>query len=127
MTMLKLDPTTGKLARENGSFVRIGGVEEIAQHTRFRMRLVQGEVPWNLALGMRYVGVILAKGTPAERIEGEFISAATGTPGVLTVDNLVLEPVDTSLRTARITWSGTISTDDLATRIPFHDTFTLAA
>lgn len=124
MSQLRTDPSTGELVRSGGAFGRVTGGEEIAQHVRTRTRLFRGECPFNLSLGMRYVGVILGKGTPPERVEGEFVEVAIGTPGVVSVDDLVLD-TEASTRHASVDWRGTYSLGDLARRIPLHDRFTV--
>jgi hypothetical protein len=123
VTQLRTHPDTGELVRSAGSFDRIGGADEIAQHVRTRMRLFRGEVPTNLALGMRYVGVVLGKGVPPERVEGEFVEMALGTPGVVQVDRMDLQTDDA--RHAVVDFEGTIDLGDARRRIPLHDTFTI--
>lgn len=118
--MFQTNATTGDLVRTSGSFVRVDGEQEIAQHVRTRLRLFRGECPFNLSLGMRYVGVILGKGTPPERIEGEIIETVIGTPGVVSVDNIKLDTV-TSDRQLSVEYDATIDVDDARRRIPLHD------
>lgn len=124
MSQFQIDPDTGEIVRSGGKMARVSGVQEVAQHLRVRLRLFAGEVPTNLALGMRYVGVILGKGVPPERIEGEFFDMAIGTPGIVSVDRIDLD-TEASDRSAVVEFSGTISLPDLRTRIPFHDRFSV--
>ena len=69
MSQFKLDADTGDLVRENGSFVRVTGAEEIAQHVRVKLRLIRGECFMDRTLGIRYFseeqadGAVFAKGT----------------------------------------------------------------
>lgn len=123
MTQLRTDPSTGELLRTGGSFQRVDGAEEVAQHVRTRQRLFRGECPFNLSLGMRFVGLILAKGVAPERVEGEFIESALGTPGVVAIEDLTLTVSDD--RAATVTYSGTIDLGDARRRIPLHDRFTV--
>ena len=128
MSQFQVDADTGALVRVDGSFVRIDGVEEIAQHVRVRLRLIQGEVPYNTLLGLRYLGVLLGKGTPPEVRDSEIADAVVGTPGVVTVQN-VSSVLDDSTRVLTVTFSATIDVADARRRIPLHDVFsiTLAA
>lgn len=127
MSQWKVDPETGARVRENGSFVRVEGEEEIAQHGRIRLRLFRGETPLNLDLGMDYVGLILAKGTPEQLIEGEYRSQLLETPGFVEVTRLDLDQTDVqrATREGEIDFDALISVDDLSERIPLHDQFTV--
>jgi hypothetical protein len=124
MSQFAVDPSTGELVRENGSFVRIDGLAEVAQHVRVRVRLIRGEVPTDLSKGMRWFGLILAKGTPAETVEQEFTDTILGTPGVTSVDEITLL-TDRATRAASLRFEASVSLGDAQTRIPLHDTFTL--
>lgn len=125
MSQFQVDASTGALVRENGSFVRLGGAEEIAQHIRVRLRLIRGEVQTNTTLGMRYLGFLLDKATAPERKEGEIIDTILGTPGVLSVDTFSSE-LNESNRELSVTFDGTGSVDDARRRIPLHDRFTVS-
>ena len=91
MSQFKLDADTGDLVRENGSFVRVTGAEEIAQHVRVKLRLIRGECFMDRTLGIRYFseeqadGAVFAKGTSLDDIGGEFRFAALDTPGVTAI------------------------------------------
>lgn len=123
MTQIRLDPATGEIVREAGSSQRVDGLEEVAQHVRVRHRLIRGEVPTNLTLGMRFFGLILGKQVPQEVTESEFVDSAVGTPGVVSVDDISVEIGDD--RVGVVTYSGTVELADARRRIPLHDTFTV--
>lgn len=125
MSQMRVDASTGDLVREGGSFVRVTGLEEVAQHVRVRLRLFAGEVITNLTLGTRYFGLIFEPGTPPERVEGEITSVIIGTPGVVSVDDIDLE-VDNETRRGTVDWDGTASLDDARARIPLHDKFSVS-
>lgn len=124
MTMLQIDPVTSELLRESGSFVRVGGAEEIVQHVRIRFRLFRGECFLDALRGMRYRGLILEKGTPASRVEGEFTDTALGTPGVVGVSRCDVE-VDRATRHGSVAVDMLGSIDDARERIPLHDVITV--
>lgn len=123
MSQLQVNASTGELVRSGGSFQRVDGAEEIAQHVRIGHRLIRGEIPTNLQLGMRFVGFMLGKGIPPARIEGEFIDDALAKPGVVSIDEISIDVGDD--RVATVTYDATISVADARRRIPLHDTFTL--
>ena len=125
MSQFQVDATTGALVRENGSFVRVGGLEEVAQHVRVRLRLIRGEVPSNLTLGIRYEGFLLVKGTAPEAREQELSDTIAGTPGVLTVDEIA-SILDDATRELVVTFASTIALDDARRRIPLHDRFSIS-
>jgi len=127
VSQFKVDAITGDLVRENGSFVRVTGREEIAQHSRVRLRLFRFEVPFNLALGLNYVGIVLAKGTPVGDIEGEFRVQLLDTPGIVEVDriNLSQTALQRQRREGVIDFVAKTDEDDLAARTPLHDRITI--
>jgi hypothetical protein len=120
VTQFACDPATGELLRENGSFVRIGGTAEILQHVTVRFRLFRGECFLDVLKGMRFRGLILEKGTPPSRVEGEFTDTALGTPGVVGVSRCDVE-VDRSTRHGSVAIDMLGSIDDARQRIPIHD------
>ena len=133
MSQTLLDETTGDLIRENGTSVRVTGKEEIAQHLRVKLRLIQGEIPLDLTKGIRLFsetpgdGAVFAKGTKVEDIGGEYRGEALDTPGIISVDRMDLTQTDEqrAARDLSIEMEGTYSLTDAAERIPFHDKITV--
>lgn len=123
-SMFKTDATTGALVREDGAFVRVDGLEAIAQHVRIRLRLFREEVKLDRFKGMRWLGGILEKGTPLAEIEGEFRSTILETPGIVSVDSLTLD-FDAPTRLLTLDFRATASEADARGRFDIHDEFGL--
>jgi len=109
MSVLKI--ANGDLER-GSSFLRVAGVQEIAQGVDARLQLLAGENPWNLAQGTRWIGLVLVKGVPETLIIGELTRQILQQPGMLTVDEIDIER--SGDRSAVVTWSGTASLGQLA-------------
>jgi hypothetical protein len=125
MSVFAVDPDTGELLRPSGtSFVRIDGPEEAAQGVRIRWRLIRGEVFLDVLAGPQYVGLALAKGTPPQRIEAELAGEALTVPGIVSVDEIDVQP-DYANRTAVVTSSMTYLSADQRTRVRIDDRVTL--
>ena len=69
----------------------IAGQQAIAQHARYRLRLVKGELPWDLDAGVDYFGIVFKKTATTSAIETELQRVILGTPGVTQL--LSLTPV----------------------------------
>lgn len=85
MTVLKIDRTTGDLAVENGSWVSISGIEEVAQDVWLYLGIIRGELVFAADEGVPYVGEVTAAGTPAARLKSIFREAILSRPGVLSL------------------------------------------
>lgn len=68
----------------------ISGEGAVAQHVRYRLRLVKGELPWDLDAGVDYFGIVFKKGATNSQIETELQRVILGTPGVVQLLSLVL-------------------------------------
>jgi hypothetical protein len=124
VSVFATDPDTGELVRSGGSFTRIEGAEEMAQGVRIRWRLIRGEVFLDVLAGPQYVGLALAKGTPPQRIEAELVEQALAVPGIVSVDEIDVQP-DYTTRTAVVTCSITGQLADQRTRVRIDDRITL--
>lgn len=82
MTVLKIDMSTGDLAVENGSWVSISGIEEIAQDVWLYLSLIRGELAFAVESGMPFIGEITEAGTPVARLEAIYREAILSRPGV---------------------------------------------
>jgi|GEM_PF-2388463 len=82
MTVLKIDMATGDLAVENGSWVSISGIEEIAQGVWVYLSLIRGELVFAVDRGMPFIEEITAAGTPVARLEAVYREAILSRPGV---------------------------------------------
>jgi hypothetical protein len=109
MSVFKIE--NGDLVRGT-SFLRVDGAEEIAQGVDARLQKLEGEDPWNLADGTRWLDLILRKGVPEASILGELERRILSQPGMLTVETLELERL--SERRVAVAWTGTASTSQLA-------------
>lgn len=121
----EIDPDTGELVRARGAFVRIDGVEAIVQSCRLRLQLHRREVLLDQSAGMRYVGLVLEKGTPQHRVEAEVEQQLSAVPGVVSIDNVLLEQGvvgDDGVATLSITVAATVSIDNATRRIEFQQT-----
>ncbi len=108
MSVLKI--VDGDLVRGT-SFLRVSGAEEIAQGVDARLQKLEGEDPWNLADGTRFLDLILRKGAPEALIIGEIERRILSQPGTLTVETLDLERDGRGLL---VDWTGTASTSQLS-------------
>lgn len=80
--VFKVDATTGDMVREGGRFVRIGGVESIAQAVRSRLRLLLGDYFIDPQEGVPYWEQILVKNPSLSAVREIFRRTIVGTPGV---------------------------------------------
>ena len=122
--MIAIDPDTSEIVRTRGEIQNVTGLDSILQHVRIRCRLLRGEVFLDQSKGLRYVGLILEKGTPPSRIEGEFAETIAGTPGVTLVSDVAID-IDRETRHGTVDASGAVSVEDEAERMPFHEKFTI--
>ncbi len=130
MSVLQVDADTGELVRTAGTFVRLSGrtdaeaYEEIAQGARVALRLERGEVLLDQTRGVRYAGLVLEKGTPPGRVEGELVDQLLRVSGISQVFEVTLTP-DYANRTASVLIDAEGSLGDLRGRIAVQDRFTL--
>jgi hypothetical protein len=68
----------------------VSGQQAVAQHLVYRLRLIKGEMPWDLDAGVDYFGIIFKKGATNSAIETEIARVILGTPGVSQLLSLVL-------------------------------------
>lgn len=122
MSVFQTDPDTGELIRTAGTFVRVEGIEEILVCARTALRLERGEVLLDQTRGMRYAGLVLEKGTPPSRVEGEFVDQLLRVAGISAVFAVNLTP-NYAERTATVDIEVEGSVDDLRARIPIQDRF----
>jgi hypothetical protein len=78
---LKID-SAGDLAIVNGELAFVDGAEAIAQHITMRLRTFLGESPYDRAVGVPYITVILQPATPNFAREQILNAIVLGTPGV---------------------------------------------
>ena len=93
----------------------IAGEGAVAQHARYRLRLVKGELPWDQDAGVDYFGVVFKKGVRDARIETELARVILGTPGVTQLLSMTLKR-DAQTRKLSVSFvakgnMGTISAD----------------
>lgn len=130
MSVLEVDPDTGDLVREAGSFVRLQNrtdaetMDEIAQGCRVALRLERGEVLLDQSRGVRYAGLVLEKGTPPARVEGELVDQLLRVAGVAAVTSIEVIP-DYANRRADVEIELQGSAGDLRAKLPIQDRFTL--
>lgn len=122
--MMKIDLVTGDLVRDSGRFVRVDGLEAVQQHVWIRLQIFREEVRLDQEKGMRFIGLLLAKGTSLAEIEGEISGQILDTPGVETVDDLTLD-FDGETRRLTVDFHATVSLEDQRERLPLHDRITL--
>lgn len=124
MSVFEIDES-GDLVRELGAFVRLPeGYEEIAQGGVVALRLERGEVLTDQSRGVLYSGLVLEKGTPPSRIEGELVDQLLRVPGMAQVFDCDVT-VDRATRHATATISAEGSLGDLRARIPIDLQVTL--
>lgn len=130
MSVFQVDADTGEFVRTAGTFVRLSNrtdaesLEEIAQGARVALRVERGEVLLDQTRGVRYAGLVLEKGTPPGRVEGELVDQLLRVAGISQVFEIALTP-DYANRTAVVTFDAEGSLGDLRARIPLQDRFTL--
>lgn len=72
------------------SSATVSGEDAIRQHLQVRLRLIKGECPWDLDLGVDYFGTVLRKGATDSEIATELQRVILGTPGVASLRSLDL-------------------------------------
>ena len=125
MSQLTIHAGTRDLVREGGTFTRVQGIPEVRQHVQIRLGLFLGECVLAATRGMRYIGLIFEKGTPAQLVENEVAETILGTPGMVALTSIDVDGPD-ALRLATCAWAGLASLDDYNRRVPIHDTTALA-
>lgn len=99
--VFKVDPLTGDMVREGGRFVRIGGIESIAQDIDTAVKLIAGENFLDLDEGIPYFEdesdpaktAILVKNPNLQAVREVFRGAVAARPGVRSVRQLDLQRV----------------------------------
>lgn len=119
MAVFEIDQATGALVRERGSFVRIEGVDEAVQQCVVACRLERGEVLLDQTRGVRYSDLVLEKGTPPGRVEGEYADQLLRVAGVTQVLAIEVTP-DYATRSAQVDIEVEFSLVDLRARIPLQ-------
>lgn len=87
MSVFQVDDS-GELVRQGGGFVRLRGFEEIRQDVTVYLRLIRGEIPTRLDLGLPWLD-LLGAAVSVEALEQ--LVAETGVlsrPGVVSVDDV---------------------------------------
>jgi len=83
MVSLKLDEETcTELVTENGRWVEIEGLEEVAQRLRIRLRTLAGEWPYNTALGVPDLDEFFGKGRDPAALVAIYRRHILGTRGI---------------------------------------------
>lgn len=96
--------TDGDLAIEGGRFVLIGGLEAVAQNVAQRLRLFQGEWPFDTSAGFPYYQRVFVKNPNLPAIRALVRQAILATPGIREVTELMLT-LDARTRIATGTYS----------------------
>ena len=87
---LRLDPLTGDLDLSGGQLHLTEGVEAIAQSIRARLLFFLGEWFLDPIAGVKYFGSVLVKNPQIPVIQSLFRAEILKTPGVASIDSLVL-------------------------------------
>lgn len=124
MSVFQVDDD-GELVRDRRGFVRVSGLEQIAQGCTVYLRLLKGEIPTRVDLGMDWVN-LLAVATTETAIAQEVAERGVLTrPGVIAVSDVQVE-IDAETRGASVTYRGTASLADLRRRVLFDGSTTVA-
>lgn len=114
MSVFQVD-ADGELVRDRQGFVRVSGLEEIAQGCTVYLRLLLGEIPTRTDLGMDWPN-IFAFGTTESTLAQAVVERGVLTrPGVVAVDDVQVELSAT--RTAAVSYRATVSLQDLRRRV----------
>lgn len=112
---------TGDLYRppDATTFERVGGIDEIVQCLRTRLRLFTAEVFRDLRIGVQYFELCMRPGIAPTAIANHIAAVALATPGIIDVElTFEVEPIRGIVT---IEADGLASIDDLRERVPFHE------
>lgn len=132
MSRFKVD-TSGNLVRENGSFVRTSGAEEIRQGVQERVLLIRSEAKFAQSKGLPHFDgfnepSIFEKGFDSVLIANMFQREIADVAGIVSVDvlNLTQDDAQRAARKAQISFSATADLDDLLTRTQIDDSVSIS-
>lgn len=123
MADLKLDTTSGDLAIENDDLVIINGVDDIAQHSKIRLRFFRGEWFLDLRVGIPYYEEILIKNPDLVAVRAIFREAILETPGVVDLLDFALT-VNSATRTLNLRYTSSTDVDEV---LVFDEEFLIGA
>jgi hypothetical protein len=123
VSVFKVD-SNGALVRSGGAFVRVAGVEEIAQGLQVRPLIVRGEIPTATDRGLPWFEVagsdapaLLGKSTPPTLLGARVRAALEAVPGVVEVVSLTVEDDPDNADGVRIFYAVRVSTADLQSEL----------
>lgn len=114
MSVFQVD-ADGELVRDRRGFVRVSGLDEIAQNCTVYLSLFLGEIPTRTDKGVDWPN-ILAFATSEDAIAQEVERGVLSRPGVVALDEVVVE-LDGLDRSAAISYRATASLADLRRRV----------
>ncbi len=116
----------GDLYRPDGatSFERVGGVEQVRQHLRTRMRLFTREVFRDTRIGVQYFEIVMQRGFSPGAVANHLASVALATPGV--VDCELTYDVEPVRGVVNVFMDVAYIPDDLKLRAPIHETMQIS-
>jgi uncharacterized protein YqkB len=108
----KIDATTGDLSFDAGHLEMVSGNEAIAQAIRARLRLIQGEWPFDTSVGVDYFGTILVKNYNRNAVEAEITREILDVAGVLALSRIDFV-YSNQARTLTVTFEATLDNGEL--------------
>lgn len=115
MSVFQVDDS-GELVRDRRGFVRISGLEQIAQSCTVYLRLFKGEIPTRTDLGIDWLNVLGFGVTEDQLAQLVVERGVLSRPGVVAIDDTTVE-IDALTRVASITYQATVSLVDLRRRV----------
>lgn len=115
MSVFQVDDD-GELVRDRRGFVRVSGLEEIAQGCTVYLRLLLGEIPTRLDKGIDWPNILAVATTETQLAQAVVERGVLTRPGVVAVDDVTVD-IDAGTRTAAITYRATVSLQDLRRRV----------
>lgn len=100
---IEIDPDTNEMVLAQGDLVIVSGVDSIKQDLLMRLRFFLGEWFLDTDIGVPYLEQVLIKSPNADVTRGVFREAILATPGVKSLNSLVLA-FNTGARTLTVTF-----------------------
>lgn len=115
MSVFQVD-ADGELVRDRRGFVRISGLEEIAQNCTVYLKLILGEIPTRIDKGIDWLNILAFAVTADQLVQAVIERGVLSRPGVVSVDDVTVD-LDGLERTAAIDYRATVSLADLRRRV----------